>query len=297
MVVAETAVAATLRDLDEDRVAWGIYVDPPGNTVGYTLQSVATPSLTGKALSLAITPKAGATPYTGLHLYRNLPASADAQQFSLTTSFFYTTASNKLQALEFTMNKFDGTHRFEWALQWENIGDGTPSAGTPPTWRLWTGTKWQAYTYNQNLTTNAWHTLQLLGCIAQGKVRYSQFSCDGVTFQLGQSFPPVSAATDKKLAVAVQLDGDKFMSSHGVVIDRVDFSYANQLTLNDPSRDGAAFSGRVETIVGQTYLLQGTPSFSAAWTTRFSAVGDGTVQTLVDSADLSPASFYRVCVP
>jgi hypothetical protein len=139
-----------------------------------------------------------------MHAYRNLAADDAATTFQI-DDYYYFTTTTPIQALEFTMNKWVSNMRFEWAMQWENIG-----GGSPPPWRLWTGSAWQSTGYTQSLAVNTWHHIQIKGTVVSGQVHYVSFISDSLSASLGQNFNPVSSTGDK-LALAIQLDSD----SHG----------------------------------------------------------------------------------
>jgi hypothetical protein len=202
-------------DLDDDASQWGIYQD--GGTVDGALSSTTTPSLDGSALLVALQ---GGQPYTGLHAYRNLPqVNPLASQFTLTLSFQFTSLSS-IQALEFTMNTWVKDVRWEWAVQWEHIGDGSSQQGTPPTWRLWTGTSWQDIGLVQSLTAGSWHHLRLVDSIEAGHVQYLSFQCDDQVTALSPAFLPVLSSGDK-LAVGAQLDGDFQQDPYQMTMENV----------------------------------------------------------------------------
>ena len=200
-------------NLDEDATQWGIYQD--GGTVYGTVGTTATPSLDGTALQASLQ---GGDPYTGLHVYRNLPPSS-ATSFTLSLAFRFTTIA-AIQALEFTMNTWANDLRWEWAIQWEKTGDGTTRQGTPPAWRVWDGHLWQATPVSQQLTADTWHQLQLTGEIINGQVTYQSMQCDDVTLSLSQQYDPVVSG-GQKLAVGVQLDGNYTQDPYQLSLDEV----------------------------------------------------------------------------
>lgn len=210
---AQTTPISSATNLDDNASQWGIFYDS-GSAMA-TVTNVAKPSVDGTALEASLL---SGHPYVGIHVYRNLPPADIATSFELSLSFRFPNAT-PIQALEFTMNTWVNNQRWEWALQWENIGDGSP-----PPWRLWIGSAWQSIGVTQQLSINTWHKLHLKGNISHGQVHYLSFSCDGVSAQLGQNFAPASSQGDK-LAVAVQLDGDSHEDPYQVYIDWVDFSW------------------------------------------------------------------------
>lgn len=139
-----TAVARTarpdgiLRDLDNDADAWKIWADP-GNLLDgsllydppMTIPSPGTPgNLAGDALRLAITGEN--RPYTHLHGYRTLQQEPHvaAVEISMRWWLSETTWNNhgepsRIQAIEPEINKWGFDLRYEWALQWQNVSDGS----------------------------------------------------------------------------------------------------------------------------------------------------------------------------
>src|SRR5262249_55886360 len=142
-------------------------------------ESVTTPSIDGKSLRCSIT---GGAPYSNVHCYRNLLPEPAATAFTLTLSFWFsptTTFNNQggssvIQALEFTMNKWQQSKRYEFALQWQNVGDGAPQ------WRYWVPNQsaWVSLGISDTLAGNQWHVLMLEGDINNGQVHYQRFTID-----------------------------------------------------------------------------------------------------------------------
>lgn len=201
-------------NLDDDASQWGIFYD--SGSAKATVTNVPRPSVDGSALKASLI---SGQPYVGIHVYRNLLPADTATSFELSLSFNFPIA-RPIQALEFTMNTWVNNQRWEWALQWENIG-----GSSPPPWRLWAGSAWQGIGVTQQLSVNTWHKLHLKGDISHGHVHYINFSCDSTSVQLGQTFVPVSLQGDK-LAVAVQLDGDSHEDPYQVYLDQVDLHWS-----------------------------------------------------------------------
>jgi hypothetical protein len=205
--------------LEDDASQWGIFYD--GGSANASLNNVANPSLDGSALQISLS---GGDPFTGIHAYINLPPDNAAHTFDLSLSFYFTNVT-PIQALEFTMNQWVNNQRWEWAMQWQHIGDGTPQQGNPPNWRVWTGSGWQDSGVMQQLAVNAWHKFHLKGNIVNGQAHYISFACDDISVNLGRSFNRVYSTGDK-LAVAVQLDGNNHEAPYDVYIDSVDFRWS-----------------------------------------------------------------------
>jgi hypothetical protein len=200
--------------LEDDASQWGIFY-VGGNALG-RVDNVADPSIDDTALKISLV---NGDPYTDVQAYRNLQPADAATTFDLSLSFYFPNVT-PIHALEFTMSKWVNNQRWEWALQWENIGVGVP----PSAWNLWNGSSWQKIGVTQVLSTNQWHMFHLKGDIIRGQVHYISFSCDGVSMNLGQIFLPVPS-NGIKLAVGIQLDGDAHEDPYQVYIDKVDFRW------------------------------------------------------------------------
>jgi len=214
-------------DLDESAGDWAIYEE--GNPEG-VIENVTTPSLDGLALRCGIT---GGDPYSNIHCYTNLEAVPEATDFELGLSFWVdeTTCNNEgspsvVQALEFTMDQWKDEVRYEWALQWQNAGEGAPQ------WRYWDPhqtDQWVALDppLEQCLASEAWHDLVLVGAIVDGSVYFSGFSLDGEIQALGLA---IAAEDDPgaadKLAIAVQVDGNSAQTPYSVYLDGVRFEWS-----------------------------------------------------------------------
>jgi uncharacterized repeat protein (TIGR01451 family) len=212
--------------LDEHASEWGIYTE--GSPTCVNPENVPTPSLDGNALRFAI---AGGSPYGNCHYYRNLPSQPYATQFTYTLSFWFTpttTCNNNpdppiIQALEFSMSKWDQSKRYEFALQWQNVGEGGPQ------WRHWDPNqpepnRWVAMTppITQCLQAGQWYLFTLEGEIIDGQVHYRRFAIDDDSYILDMTTSPVSTPGEPdRLAAAIQLDGNLEESPYDVVVDKV----------------------------------------------------------------------------
>jgi uncharacterized protein YcfL len=159
--------------------------------------------------------------------------------------------SSIVQALEFTMSKWLGQSRYEWAVQWENVGNGAPK------WRYWNPhhldsnnqpDRWVDLNIPVSqellkLEGERWYTLKLEGDIVAGKVHYTRISIDklndgieGRIYPLDITVEPAAEAGDK-LAVAVQLDGNDWngtgqLSPYEVFLDKVTLAHANGTSID-----------------------------------------------------------------
>jgi hypothetical protein len=205
-----------LVDLEDDASQWQIF--PAGSQTPETLACVSSPGSDGTALQISLAD-------SDIRAYINLPSASGASNFELQLSFSFPSAEH-IQALTFSMGKWVGNQKWEWALQWENMSDQGPQAGTPPTWRIWDGNNWKNLNIMQHLRPNKWYKFDLKGKLtSDNKLHYISFSCGGQPFKLDQVFDSTSEQADK-LAVAVELDADSGKAPYQVYIDKVDFQWS-----------------------------------------------------------------------
>jgi hypothetical protein len=217
--------SSAIHDLDDDAADWGVYCE---GSPSWVKANVGLPSIDGKSLRCSIT---GGTPYSNVHCYRNLLPEPATSVFTFTLSFWIspmTTCSNQpnpsiVQALEFTMNKWHQFKRYEFALQWQNVGDGAPQ------WRYWNPHQTEQWVsinppITQCLQSEQWHTLTMEGEIRNGQVHYSGFKINQNVYSLEVTVPHVDATGESdRLAVAIQLDGNSTESPYDVFVDSVSF--------------------------------------------------------------------------
>lgn len=219
-------------NLDQDADYWGIYHE---NTPEWIMENVSEPSLDGKALRCGIT--GGDSSYSNVHCYRNFPVQKDKDRFYLSLYFIFNpTTFNEnnsvIQALEFTMNKWLGEKRYEWALQWQNVGQGAPQ------WRYWDphqNEKWISIGISDSLEGNVWHRLEMTGEIDKNNhVHYLSFAIDSREYNLDSISvsPSIAKNEPDRLAIAFQLDGTQFMFPYDVYVDNVNF-YALESDVNN----------------------------------------------------------------
>ncbi|MGI9253889.1 MAG: hypothetical protein ACR2J8_09085 [Thermomicrobiales bacterium] len=147
--------------------------------------------------------------YAGIHAYLSLPAQPTASAFTLSLRFRYpgSRVSSPIQALEFTVSKWQGGQRWEWALQWQRVDDGLAGGGDAPNLRLWTGECWADTGLRQNLAPNAWHAVTLTGDIAAGQVHYTSLRCDDASVSLAPwCFPARPTEFPDFVSVAMQVN-------------------------------------------------------------------------------------------
>lgn len=224
---ASSAPSGVANNFDDRASGWLTYVDPPQpDSSGWAaLENVPSPNRKGEALNIGIR---GGSPYTGIQGYAQIDGAADAQavELRLDWRFSDTTWNNQgaastVQAIELTLSKWSGGARYEWALQWENVSDGSDQGADAPNWRVWTGSIWQDLGISQHLRPNAWHSFRLRGSIVEGQVRYVEFKSDGKTFPMTDVFDPVPTESSDRLTVALQLDGNYAQGSYDCLFDHV----------------------------------------------------------------------------
>ncbi len=208
----------TLAHLENTPSRWHIFQDQ-GHTEG-TIRGTKLSNITGNTLAISLI---GGQPYAGFHAYRNF-APTTANTFEVNLSFEFPDAA-PVQALEFTTSKWEKNQRWEWAFQWEHVGDGGPQQGIAPSWRLWSGSVWLNTGLTQQLTPGTWHTLHFTGTIANGNVLYTGFQCDDILLPLAQTFAPVPSQGNK-VAIGVQLDGNRNEDRYQLYVNQVSLSLA-----------------------------------------------------------------------
>lgn len=207
-----SAPASHVRVLALDPTAWGGYCEG-------LLEWAIAPTSGGLRLEYG-----GGDPYSNIHFYRHLDVDPEADHYRLIVEFEVpaTTHDNAggpslVQALEFTASAWvDGT-RFEWAVQWNNVGPGAPG------WRYWDPTRaWVPIGIDQTLEPG-WHVMLLEGrATGRGDVRLDWLMVDGEFHRLRLVAPSSPAPSVPDLAaVAIQLDGNAFGDPYAVVVGDV----------------------------------------------------------------------------
>lgn len=220
------------RHLERDAAEWNVWVDPgdvPPDSVFFD-----TPELLefedGSALKLAIT--GGARPYTHIHCYRTLDALPQATQVALRMDWKFsdTTWNNEggasiIQMIEPAMNIWNGAERFEWALQWQNVADGSSEDLGAPAWRVWNGHSWEYTGISQRLEPNQWHHLELIGSLEGSRVRYERLVTDDIETALPFTFDATAAEEPARSAVTMQLGGNYRQDPYQCLVRNVAFSW------------------------------------------------------------------------
>ena len=220
-------------DLDQFAADWGVFCEPSLGDGGFpTWQKydITAPSLDGHALQCALT---GGSSYANVHCYRNLLPDPATVGVTLTLAFQFWPAppctdlqTACVQALEFSVSKWHSQLRYEWAVQWEHIGDVCPQ------WRYWDPFKpGQWVTFDppllQKLQAGRWYELLLVGEIRRGQTHYVHFdihepAAPSQLYFFGELVAaPRPDQSPDRLAVAVQLDGNILQQPYNVALDQV----------------------------------------------------------------------------
>jgi hypothetical protein len=211
----------TYQDLDEEKSPWVNKCIPPDKTCDGMIEVVSQPSRDGSALKFSLKPD---VPFVNAQFFRNFPLESNATEFILSLFFKYEPDRSKIQAIEFSVSKWQEGKRWEWATQWENIAE-TGAFTTPPIMRIWDGMKWIDKGIDKGDTLSldtTWHHLTLRGDIKNRKlVRYINFEIDGILRPLGDEFDPRTQPDSSKIAIHVQLDGTGPKDPYDVYVDKV----------------------------------------------------------------------------
>lgn len=217
-----TAGAATSPGFDDEASLFNVFddchpvVSDCPNRVAIT--DVASPSETGDALEVDY--ESGNNSYEGIYTAHNFPADDSATRYQINYDFFFPSRT-PIQALEFPMNNYIAGKRYQWAMQWDQLGGGTPQ------WRLWNGSAWQSIGVNDTaVNANTWYTLTIDGDIVNGQVHYMDFVIHGTRHDLSQyTFDPTDPGGDG-LQAAMQLDGDSHADPYKVYYDNCHFYWS-----------------------------------------------------------------------
>ena len=209
--------------LEDDAADWGAYCE---GAPSWDKANATDPSVDGRSLRGGLS---GGAAYSNVHFYRHLISEPAANRFTLSLSFYFappTTFNNQgspsvVQALEFTMDKWYQSRRYEFAVQWQNIGSGAPQ------WRYWDPNRadpWVSVGIADALEGAQWHSFVLEGQISAGKVHYRAVTIDGQRYGIDVTVEPASAPGEPdRLAVAFQLDGNSTETPFDVFVDDVTF--------------------------------------------------------------------------
>lgn len=251
-------------NLDRTADDWGVFCDlgsptripkwvmeqviPPTAMPGPIPPAIPTDVPDGEALRCSL---AGGDPYGKIHCYRNLISEPNASMFTLDTWFYFdpTTCNNltgisTIQAIEFSASKFYQGQRYEFAVQWQNVYDGTPPAPTTATWHFWNGSAWVDVNpvFEQCLEGGVWHRLRLDGAIVNEQVQYRNFVVDGVEHLLTDTVASTPSSLPNQLSAAFQLDANSSATPYSVYFDHVRFRRWTGLLLPQSPAQGATLN-------------------------------------------------------
>ena len=161
----------------------------------------------------------GRTPYANALWWKQLGGNPAAHHFVYDLYFYYNNASAP-QALEFDMNQSLGGFRYVFGTECD-------FKGTPHNWRVWDYTlRWQSTGIPCTPTSaNGWHNLKWeFERTLTGKTHFVAVTVDGVRTTVNRYYTPRPVGTTRELNVAVQLDGNKPMTSYSAWVDQVKLS-------------------------------------------------------------------------
>ncbi len=211
---ASTAPAPVTIDLERSAPDWGGYCERFS-------QWTMTDTADGLVLEYG-----GGEPYSNVHFYRNvsLPSGARSVVFSFdvlvpSTTYNNVGAPSTIQALEFTVSRWESGRRHEWAIQWVNVGASQPG------YRIWNPELGWVDSGVTGILAPGWHRIELVGQVTSGGARLRSFSVDGSSSRINLTVPAVDAPGVADIgAVAVQLDGNFEGAPYAVTVRDVDLS-------------------------------------------------------------------------
>lgn len=119
------------------------------------VSDVPSPSQDGDALKINY--ESGNPAYMGADAYIRLGTDDAATRYQVNYDFYFPSRA-PIQALEFCMNNYIKNKRYQWAMQWENIGSRAPQ------WRLWNGSSCRAVGVSgNNINAGKWYPLTIDG--------------------------------------------------------------------------------------------------------------------------------------
>jgi hypothetical protein len=215
-------VAAASPGLDDEAPLFQLFFDchpaDPNCPGSGSATNVPSPSIDGQSLKISYL---GGPAFMGVDAFHRFPANDAATRFEVKYSFLYQDPA-AVQALEFAMNQYIQGTRYEWAMQWEQLG---PQGDGHPQWRVWTGSSWAPIGISDPLSPNTWYTLQIDGNIVNGQTHYLSFTIHGVQHNLGMAFAPHAEQGDQ-LVAAVQLDGNGTPTPYDLFVDDAHFFWS-----------------------------------------------------------------------
>ncbi len=214
-----------LANLDEDSTQqWIKQCDDRTPGCQGSLSTVTQPAMNGRALKLSLT---GGNSSSNVRFYKDFPTDSITEEFIFDLFFKYdpvTTFNNApnpsiIQAIEFSVSKWQDSTRWQWAIQWENVDAG--GAPGKPDIRIWSGMDWVDTGIKLELNTT-WHHLTLHGEIRDKQARYISLKIDEGFYELDRyKYQPRYEDKPDKTAIHIQLDGAIELKAYDVFVDEV----------------------------------------------------------------------------
>lgn len=209
-----TAPTSATLDLELSAVDWGGYCE------GFS-QWTMSDSASGLVLDYG-----GGDPYSNIHFYRNLSLPSGVRNLTMSfdievpaTTYDNVGGPSTIQAIEFTVSRWESGRRHEWAIQWVNVGAAQPG------YRLWDPQHGWVDTGVTGILTPGWHRIEIVGQVSSGGAKLRSFSVDGSVSRVNTTIPSVAApGVGDIAAVAIQLDGNYAGSPYTVTVKDVDLS-------------------------------------------------------------------------
>ncbi|HXB58843.1 MAG TPA: hypothetical protein VNU95_04740 [Candidatus Acidoferrales bacterium] len=143
--------------------------------------------------------------YYNAYRYQYLPY-VDADQWTYHIYFKYTYPQYITQGLEFPLNKYNGTNRFQGAFAWYPLRDGT----TNGEWSVWTGSTWKPTGYDQGFKTSWWYELTFTVGLHDNQVFYNGFQAGTVgsltSFNWTTNYSAPGSSSAAGIVPAMQID-------------------------------------------------------------------------------------------
>lgn len=211
---ASTAPTSATLDLEISAPDWGGYCE------GFS-QWTMSDGPSGLVLDYG-----GGDPYSNVHFYRNLNLPSGVKNLTLSfdvdvpsTTYNNVGGPSTVQAIEFTVSRWESGRRHEWAVQWVNVGSAQPG------YRVWDPTRGWVDTGVTGILAPGWHRIEIVGQVSSAGAKLRSFSVDGTVSRLNTTVPAVDAPGVTDIAaVAVQLDGNYAGDPYSVTVKDVDLS-------------------------------------------------------------------------
>jgi hypothetical protein len=179
-------------------------------------QNQTSPSLDGNSGQFHLDPSVS---YASALWWKQLGAIDTATHFVYDVNFYITDAT-AAQALEFDVNQSLGGLRYIFGTECD-------FKGTTHYWRVWDYTlHWQTTGIPCTPTTaNGWHKVRWeFERTADSRMHFIAVTVDGLRTTLDRYYTPRPVGSTRELNVAVQLDGNKAMTSYSTWVDQLKLS-------------------------------------------------------------------------